>query len=236
MSFLLNPFRFVAAPPPAGTPPTFHSISAFNVSGVSASAAWQTGHAIDDVGLLFTVVRKDQPDATDFASLGWTDLGLGAPSGANSRRLRALWKRATSTSEPNVTMDDSGALNGICLMAVRGCRTSGGAPAALLSDQSGSGASNQVTIPSGTTSGANRLVAVAVTLPDDTDTSQLVSFVNANLSSITTRIASQSSFGVGAGLYVFTAEKAVAAALLDTIMNVVGTAPDFHAGVFEFIP
>lgn len=218
------------------TAPAFHSVSAFNVSGIAVGAGWQAGHAVDDVGLLFTVVRGDQTDSTDFASLGWTDLSISGTGSSANRKLRVLWKRATSTSEPTVTMNDSGAFNGICLMNVRGARASGGDPVALLSSLTGSGASNVVTIPSGTTSGNTRLVAVAVTLTGDTTTTQLVDFVNANLSSITVRVETHSDFGVGGGLYVFTATKDVAGDLVDTIMNTVGTAPNFHAAVVEFIP
>ena len=205
-------------------------------AGAIASIGWATGHAADDVAILLNFARADGTFSNDYASLGWTDLSVPAAS-APSRKMRANWKRATSGAEASVGMDDSGAMNGCVMLVIRGCRTTG-APVALLAHSEGTGSSNQVTVPSGTTSGDNHAVLIVVSITADTLTSQLDvgGFTNASLASVTTRIESNSNISTGIGVYAAIGTKATAGALADTIMNTIPASVNYDAAVFELIP
>lgn len=181
------------------------------------------------MGLLLTVTRSDQNDSTAYS--GWNDLNVPNVAGSGYREIRALWRKATNDHQADVAMDDSGVMNGACIVNIRGASN-----VRLIAEAYGSGDGDKVSFASGETIDDNSLVLIAVALGGDTDMSQLVGFANEGLTDIVTHVAAHSAAASGLGLYVCTGTREFAGRLLKTVMTTLAPSAAFRAAVFAFEP
>ncbi len=222
----------------AAAPPTYFSRTVATPSFSGTSVSWPASHALDDVALLLLSSQGTEPATQDLSSLGWTSLGLVSESGADTsghRQIRAWWKRATSTSEPAVAMNDTGQINAPTIFVIRGCRTSG-APVALLDQAFGATASGSMTVPSANTTGPNRFVLGFFTLALDSTTTQVTGYSGSNLASFTQRLSNNSQASIGIGQYSFDGTLASAGATGATVATTLTDGVNFVSALFEFIP
>lgn len=89
--------------------PWFRAVSAGFGSGAAVNVPWPSGHQADDVGIL-VVETENQSIA---APSGWAEVasspqGTGTGGTAGSTRLTVFWRRATSSSESDAALGDSG--------------------------------------------------------------------------------------------------------------------------------
>lgn len=221
------------------SPPAYFGRTSATPSSSAISVAWPASHAVNDVGLLLIPSGGDEPSTQDLSGLGWTSLGLVSQTGPTTsayRQIRAWWKRAASTAEPSVSLNDTGAINGGDIFVIRGCRTTGD-PVALLGQSFGTSASLQVVIPTANTSGPQRFILGYFTLALDSTTAQMAGgYSNANLTSLTNRLSNQSVASIGIGRYSFDGVLAAQGAVGNTTGTIATDGLNWVSALFEFIP
>lgn len=213
----------------AGAAPTFHAISTAVSSTLTADLSWPTGHAANDIGIIFTITRDNDTPGTP---TDWTEL-LAANDG--NKKVNIYWKRAASGAESNVTVPDPGQYVWAQMMTIRGCVT-GSTPVALLASDTLGTTSTSFTVPTGTTTGANRLVLTYCSSNEDEQYSSRLStgFTNSNLSGLTNRMEDHTGTGEGGGHYAATGTLASAGATGTTTGTFAAACTQCRA-VFEFI-
>lgn len=186
---------------------TFVAESSFG-SLTATTCSWPTGHQSGDLGIL--AIETDGAGTTLTPS-GWTHFS-GSPvtdvADANGSKLHLLYKFATSSSESDVSIADSGnhQLGGMtCWRGVASSSFTDG-----IATYTKSTASTSLTLPSVTTTGANRLILMVMSRPNDSATAQFSLATNSNLSSITEISDGGGTTGNGGGIGLQTGLKATA--------------------------
>lgn len=220
---------FGYVPASGGSAPTYQDVSAaVSFTGAPDNVlVWPT-HATNDVGVIFTLTRSADTPGTP---TDWTEI-LAINNSTN--KVNAYWKRAASAAESDVTVPDPGQYCITQMITIRGCVT-GSTPVALLTTDNGA-SSTSFTIPSGTTTGANRLVLAYTSHSGDIATSDdlATGLTNTTLSGTTNRIHCHTSTGSGGGHYAATGTLASAGSTGTTTGTFTNAGVQTRA-VFEFI-
>lgn len=185
--------------------PIFISTGTPAVGQAAINVAWPT-HATGDLGLLLVETSNEAPAALS----GWTQLaqlGTGTPGAGGAVMLTIYGRIAASSSEGAVNVPDSGNHNIGVIMVFRGANAS--SPVDVSATGSGSGAS--ITLPSVTTTGADRLVVCAVGDSwDNNSTARYSDWTHAGIASITERLDAGTTNGNGGGFGAATGERSIA--------------------------
>src|SRR5688572_23988929 len=194
--------------------PTFVAAGGFVGSATTATPSLPAGIQANDILLLF-VETENEPvtlsDAQGFTSVG-VPTGTGVAGATNASLISVFWKRATG-SDSAPTVADAGDHVACRILAFRGVKTSGDpwnvAPVWSIdatSDTSGSATGVTTTAP-------NCLIVIGAANVIDTNTSQTVTYTNANLANLGgTGAGDNTNQGSGGGFNVGTGEKATAGA------------------------
>lgn len=210
----------IALKPPIVTPTNAGTMQS---SVGSASLVWPT-HITGDLGVL--VIETSGADSTLTPS-GWTHF-TGSPltdiADATGSKLNVLWKRATSSSEPNVTIADPGDHFVAIIYGVRGAKLVGD-PFNAISTSIKTTASTTVTFPDVTTTTDDCLVMLIASRPDDsTTTTNFSGYTNTNLSFVAEFAEAAFSAGNGGGFTVATGQQGAQGAIGEsTCTSVVST-------------
>jgi len=179
------------------------------------SVPWPSGHLAGDLGILVIETAAQAPGNNPPS--GWTAVptvspqSTGTAGAAGATALYVYYRIATSSSEAAADIGDSGDHQIAFITAYRGVDTS--APIGVTAGAVQASASTSVSIPSVTTTGADRLIVlISTNATDGTTTAQLSGVTNAGLANITQRKTTQSGVGFGGGVSVYTGEKATAGA------------------------
>lgn len=206
--------------------PNFQAIGT-NVYPVTTAVAWPA-HATNDIGVLLVVSDGDQSDAA--TPSGWTALSIdntGAVAGWP--RMNAFYKVAASGAESSVTITGPTSKATAVIITVRGAST-----VATLGATS-RGTTTSLTMTSGTTGGADRLIMGLVGVRRNVETDPFTSWTNANLASLTDRGGGfENYFGTVLHTCFFTGEKATAGAVGSTTATMAGTAHRWGGIHLEF--
>lgn len=233
-SLLLGGLGRFRAPPPGAptTMPTFVGVSGLTGSISTVNSSWPT-HVAGDTGTIFVQSSNEAPGAIS----GWTQqgqLGTGTPGAAGSVMLTIYTRTAASSSEPTVTVPDSGNHTIAAMLVIRGCDPS--TPVDVVATASGA-TSGTIALPSVTTTGPNRLVVHAVA--DSLDQGGRTSYsgwANAGLASVTERIDNSGSSGTGGAIAAATGECAIAGAIGAGSVAYSGAAANYVAITLAFKP
>ena len=181
------------------------------VNGIGAiTVAWPT-HQSGDVALL--VVESANQTISLSTPAGFAEVaaqqGTGTAAGTAATRLAVYWKRATTSAETSPVVADSGDHQIARIITFSGTIASGN-PWDVTAGDVAASASTSVSIPAATTTVANTLVVAIAANATDTTTAQNSGWTNANLTSLTERIDSNTTTGNGGGFGVATGIKAAA--------------------------
>lgn len=210
-----------------GSTPAYGAAGTGQGGGGALTVPWPS-HSTNDYGVLFVEQRGN--DTTPSTPSGWTLIGTPATgSGSTDTKVTVFVRQATSGAESDVSLADNGNHQNAQIQTVTGASS----VAQLGSDSTGSGTA--VTLTSGTTGGANRLIMGVVANNTDLDTDQISAWTNGNLASLTDRGGQQSSAVAGGGFDVFTGEKATAGAVGSTTATL-ATSAAWAGLVLEFAP
>lgn len=191
-----------------GPMPTFVASNGITGGVSTVNSSWPT-HVAGDTAVLFVQSSNEAPGAISGCTQQ-AQLGTGTPGAAGSVMLTIYTRTAASSSEPTITVPDSGNHTLVMMMVLRGCDPS--APVDVVATASGA-TSATIALPSVTTTGPERLVvhAVADSL-DQGSRASYFSWANAGLASVTERLDGAGSSGTGGGIAAATGERAVAGA------------------------
>jgi hypothetical protein len=199
------------------------------------SLAWPVGHQADDIGLIFVECSGESTTLT--TPSGWEAVPdspvISLPTTSGSK-LHAWWKRATSNSEPNVSIGDSGDHQYGKLFAIRNCRTEGN-PFAQSSTWVQATAINPLVLPSITTTEANTLVVYCIASHTDSPTLDYNAGINSTLESLTRKFNGSTTQGNGGGFSVQAGIMATSGATGTTSIGYVG-ARIACAFILGFVP
>lgn len=169
--------------------------------------AMPAGIAAGDL-LLLVVETADEAVATPS---GWTVVTSSPQAVTAATRLSAFWKRASAT-EPSVVITDPGDHGVSCILAFRGCATTGD-PFDVVIPGTEAVSDTSLSATGGTTTRDNCLMVVVVVGDADVAAATHYSaWTNADLASITNRLDTSSTLGNGGMLAVTTGTKATAGA------------------------
>lgn len=207
--------------------PTVQAVgaSAVATSGTDVVAAWPA-HAANDIGIL--IASGVGPNAYA-APGGWASVAnspqVTTDTSAAGSRLSVFWRRAASSAEANATIVDvlSDDAKLAVIVVVRGCTTSGN-PWDATAGGVENVATNVITIPGLTTTGANRLVLAIVAQSNDVAGAQVSGLANASLTGVAEVVDDNTLTGDGAGLAVASGVLAVAGAVSATTGTLAGIA------------
>lgn len=141
---------------------------------------WPT-HQTDDIGVLFVESYGDEPVPS--TPSGWTKMTntpQATGAGAGSTQITVYWRRATSSSEADVTIADVGTHQNAVILTFRGAGSSGDiidAPTGSVK----SSASTSVSITGTTTTYHHALVVYAATRATSTTSAQYSAWSNGTL-------------------------------------------------------
>lgn len=216
----------------AGPIPTFVGASGLTGSTSTTNSTWPT-HVAGDTAVLFVHSSNEAPGAIS----GWTQqaqLGTGTPATAGAVMLTIYTRTAASSSEPTVTVPDSGDHTIVAMLVLRGCDPA--VPVDVVATASGA-TSGTIALPSVTTTGPNRLVVHAIA--DSLDLSGRTSYsgwANAGLASVTERMDNSGSSGTGGAIAAATGERAVAGATGAGSVSYSAAAANYIAITLAFKP
>jgi len=195
------------------------------VQAVGTPLATQTGGAIvwpahqpGDVALLFIAHSNDDTtsftDAAGFQALPDSPQATGGTGGVNNESKGAFyWHRATSSAMANPVIADTGNHQFAVIITIRGCVPTGNPWDVTSGDATALGVqSTSVSIPGDTTTGANRLVVVAVVHGRDILGAQVSAWANTDLSGLVELFDDSTDLGHGAGIGVAAGTKTAAGA------------------------
>lgn len=169
--------------------------------------AWPT-HQAGDIGILVVEISGNN---TMSAPSGWTYVKqiVDVSSTAGSQ-FNVLWKRATSSSEADVTIADTGNHQLGQIYTFRNCISSG-TPIESYNATRKTTASTTATVPTLTTTVADTLLVMCISRPNDSSsTTEFSSPTNANLTSLTEQGEAGTTAGNGGGFCVITGVKSTA--------------------------
>ena len=207
------------------TLPAFVSVSTFVNGAGGVGLTKPTGFLAGDILLAF-FETANQAITVSGGTETWTELpdspqGIGNVGLAGGVRLTAFWARA-SAAAASVTMptsSDSGDHQTVVCLAISGCIATGD-PFDVTSGGTAA-PSTSISVPGDTTTGADRLVVIAVATDRDANgTNQTFSgWTNTDLANLTQR-ADQTFVGAsGGGIGLATGEKAAAGAYANTAVT-----------------
>lgn len=200
--------------------PNYQSQGAVQTGTAALTVPWGS-HVANDVALLFVEADGAETVTTPSSPAGW---GAVDSSVATATGLWVYWKRATGSSEGDVTVPDPGDHATAQILVYRGCITSGN-PWDVIAKNINNTSSANVSIPGTSTTVADCLVVAAVSNPLDSATPQANNdFANADLTSVqaTPRTNQQSASGNGGGFAVTDGVKAAAGAFGATTATLIG--------------
>lgn len=192
---------------PDGPVPTYvgNTSGTYGATG-SASVPWPA-HQAGDLGILVVHTSNQSPETPS----GWTlveQVGTGTPGVSGACMITLFSRVAASSSEPNVSVADSGNHTVCSMFVLRGMDPT--TPIEATSSSSGV-TGPTIALPAITTLGSNRLVVMLVADSyDDSVAARYSSWSNGTLTSITERVDVGFAPGTGGGLAYATGEKAVA--------------------------
>ena len=186
--------------------PTF--VNAGTVTGSTSAVAipLPASIAANDILLLWVETENQAVTVSNQNGGTWTEVtstspqGTGTAGGPGSTRLTLFWSRYNGT-QGNPTISDSGDHQRGVITAYRGVIT-GVDPWDVKNGDVLTSGSTSVTIPGATTTVADTMVCFGVANTTDSSTTQMSSFTNANLSSVSHRAGANSTTGAGGGLNV----------------------------------
>lgn len=201
--------------------PTFTAAGTFVGSAGTASPGIPAGTVADDILLLFVETENEAvslSDAQGFVQIG-TPVGTGTAGATNAVRITVFWKRATG-SDAAPTVADAGDHVACRILGFRGCKTTGdpwnGTPTWSVdatADTEGSAAGPTTTVN-------ECLVVIGAANVIDTNTSQTVTYANANLTGLGGSGAGDNTQqGTGGGFNVGIGVKDVAGAVGTTTVT-----------------
>lgn len=207
-------------------PPAFQA-NGTPVAGSSASTpspSWPT-HQAGDIAILWLSMDGDT-SATLSVAAGFAAIsGADQEAASGTPHLQLWWCRATSSSmtAPTIadTPDDSQKYCGI--ITFRGCVASGDPFESVNGTSATTDAA--VSIPGGTTLGANRLVVAICAHSIDAATPQSSGEANASLTSVTEVLDVDTTQGSGNGIVVITGIKAAAGVFGATTCTLAASSP-----------
>lgn len=183
--------------------PVYAGVGAIAASVGAQSVAWPAGHRPRDIGLL--VIECSGLDATANPS-GWNHVS-GSPlvdvASTAGSKFQVLWKRATSTAEADVPLDDLGDHALACISVFRGGPL-GGVPFSAVTTATKPTASGFASAPAITTTTPNTMVISLISRPNDSATA-IFSITNAELTSNSERFEPGTALGNGGGFVLNTA-------------------------------
>src|SRR5256886_7434461 len=180
----------------------------FNTS-TTLSVPWPA-HAINDIGLLI-IETQNQAVTLGTNAANWTPV-TNSPQGTGTTstgtKLTAFWSRATSTSMGNVGLNDAGDHQIAQIITFRGVVATGN-PWDVTAGDVAASTTTAVSIPGATTTVQDTLVVAIVANGIDTNsTSQIGSWSNSDLSSVSERSDNVVNAGNGGGFGVATGSRA----------------------------
>lgn len=173
-----------------------------------------------DILLLWVETENQAVTVSNQNGGTWTEVtttspqGTGTAGGPGGTRLTCFWSRYNGT-QGNPTVSDSGDHQRGVIVAYRGCIGSGDPWDVKAGDVLAS-ASTTVTIPGATTTTDGCMAAFGVANTTDSSVTQMSSFTNANLTSVSHRAGANSTTANGGGLNVGDGLKATAGAIGNT--------------------
>jgi len=178
--------------------PQFVGAGSLVTQPTAVTVSWPPQHLLDDIGVLL-VETANQAVTTP---AGWTligNIGTGTSGvAAASTAIFGFWKRAASGAEADVTVADSGARQTACILAFRGCVTTG-SPIDASATSVQATASTGASAPGLTTTADEALVvnvfSNALTL--NANTIQPGSLSNGSLTNIVERLNTQADGVLG---------------------------------------
>jgi len=187
--------------------PVFTSVGTAVASAAAISVPWGT-HTADDIGILVVEISGNNSLTTPS---GWNLLGNSTDVASTAgSKLGVYWKRATSSSEANASVADSGNHQVGMIYVFSGCPKSG-TPVDVIFADSKTSASTTATAPAVETQYDNDLIVIVVGRPNDSaSTSEFNSPTNSNLTSLTARGEAGTTDGNGGGFGLFTGVLATA--------------------------
>jgi len=209
--------------------PTFVAAGA-EASAISAiTPALPAGIATDDILLLCLATSNQAISVADSAGGTWTEVtdspqGTGAAGGATSTRLTVFWSRYNGTQTAPTT-SDSGDVNEGCIVAFRGCETSGD-PWNVTSGGVDAVSETGIEIAGDTTTVDDCLIVALVADSINDADDRYSGWTNADLVNVTERFDNGTTFGADVGLGIATGEKASAGAYGDTTVTISATSPN----------
>lgn len=175
------------------------------LGGFLITLQWPVNHQANDVAL--AVIQTSGADSTLSPPTGWASV-TGSPitdvASTSGSRLYLWWKRATGSSESNLSVSSiSGDNHHFGSLAVfRGCVTTGN-PWDVVATDTKTTASTTATLPAVTTTKFNTRLVMFVGRPDDAaNTSHFGVPVNANLTGLTEHYEGGTVTGNGGGFVV----------------------------------
>ena len=169
-----------------GSPPPTYQAAGAAASGTGAVTPAWPAHQAGDVALLIVETANEAISLSTpagFTEVSGSPQGTGTAGGTTATRMAVFWKRATSSSDPNPTVADSGNHQIAQILTFRGV-TGSGNPWNVTAGDVASSASTSVSIPGATTTVANALVVAIVANGTDTTTAQTSSWANGNLTNV----------------------------------------------------
>lgn len=203
------------------TLPTYAGQGATAAAGVAVNVVWPTTVA-NDIGILLVQTSDEAPGNDPPA--GWSAApsspqGTGTAGAAGSTRLSVYWARATTASEADAVLGDSGNHQLGQILIFRGCITTG-SPFDTSAGSTQDAASVSINIPGGTTATADCLILLMGAHATDGAANQFSNFVNVGLANITERTDRGTSAQAGGGFVLTTGEKATVGAFGTTTADV----------------
>ena len=195
--------------------------TAVNAGTSALSPAWPTGHAIDDIGLLFVTSSGAGRTETLTSGNGFTLINTySTGTGTNGTRLSVYWARATSAAMASPVVQAGTDFKFGFIAAFRGV-TSFGNPITATAGGTNAAASTTASINDITTTVANSMVINAIATDLDNDTAFVTSFTNANLSALTKQFDAGTITGSGGEIAFSTGLKATpgATGTTDVVMT-----------------
>ncbi len=181
-------------------------IPAYVAKGVHGKGAgsivvfYPAGVVVDDI--LILLLETLASDGAPAAPAGWTEVTNSPSTDSTFTRLQAFWKRATTTygASDYITLSDAGDHQMGIIVAFRNCYQTDNPWEVTAAGAAGSATVN-VSVPTVTTTGTNRLIlAVASSTREADTTAEFSGWTNANLTGITEIVDFTESNGNGGGI------------------------------------
>jgi len=217
--------------------PTYVTTAAQQAIGTTASLSvpWPAGHAVGDIAVLVqetSGTREALP-----APAGWTPIvpAVNDIVDLTGSRLLACWKRATSTTEPNVATNGGTDHSVAKIYTFRGAETNG-SPINVAVGSSKPSTSTTATIPSITTTVAECLIVMIVGRGNDSNsTTHFGVPVNAGLTGLAEAGEAGAADAGGGGFTLGYGVKATAGATGTSTMTKIATTTDTYI-TFALMP